>query len=39
MTIRQVDFTGVEALELLTDKDLRAHVRFLVNLLGEVIAE
>lgn len=39
MTTRQVDFTNVVDLELLTDKDLRAHVRFLVNLLGEVIAE
>ncbi len=39
MTTKQVDLTNVVELELLTDKDLRAHVRFLVNLLGEVIAE
>ncbi|HCD04785.1 MAG TPA: phosphoenolpyruvate carboxylase, partial [Methylophaga sp.] len=39
MTTKQVDLTNVAELELLTDKDLRAHVRFLVNLLGEVIAE
>ena len=38
MTTRQVDFSSAVALELLTDKDLRSHVRFLVNLLGEVIA-
>ena len=39
MTTRQVDFSSAVALDLLMDKDLRSHVRFLVNLLGEVIAE
>lgn len=39
MTTRQVDFSNISTLEMLIDKDLRAHVRFLVNLLGEVIAE
>lgn len=32
-------FDTVASLPLLDDKDLRAHVRFLVNLLGEVIEE
>lgn len=32
-------FAQIENLALLTDKDLRSHVRFLGDLLGEVIAE
>lgn len=35
----ETQFAQLEALPLLDDKDLRRHVRFLVDLLGEVIAE
>lgn len=35
----EVQFAQLQALSLLEDKDLRSHVRFLVDLLGEVIAE
>ncbi|MCX4188704.1 phosphoenolpyruvate carboxylase [Methylophaga sp. OBS3] len=35
----ETQFSQLEALPLLDDKDLRRHVRFLVDLLGEVIAE
>ena len=39
-TLRAVSvFDTVASLPLLNDKDLRTHVRFLVNLLGEVIEE
>jgi len=35
----ETQFAQLQALSLLEDKDLRSHVRFLVDLLGEVIAE
>ena len=35
----ETQFAQLEALRLLDDKDLRQHVRFLVDLLGEVINE
>ncbi|MEX0614300.1 MAG: phosphoenolpyruvate carboxylase, partial [Methylophaga sp.] len=35
----EAQFAQLQALSLLEDKDLRSHVRFLVDLLGEVIAE